>query len=127
MIRGSGKSPASTAAGRPLRLGAPVWLGRRSAATRSYPTLGSHREADVVVVGGGMTGAAVAAAFSAAGVEVVVLEAALVGRGSTAASTALLLQEPDVGLSDLGRRYGAAKARRIWRLSTRAVRDLVKT
>jgi 2-polyprenyl-6-methoxyphenol hydroxylase-like FAD-dependent oxidoreductase len=40
-----------------------------------------------VIVGGGMTGALVAEAFARAGASVIVLETALVGRGSTAASS----------------------------------------
>ena len=54
-----------------------------------------------------MTGATVATVFSRAGLRVAVLEAGLVAMGSTVASTALLLGEPDMGLIDLGRRYGA--------------------
>ena len=53
-----------------------------------------------------MTGALVAHAFASAGVSTVVLEAALAARGSTALSSALLLQEPDLGLSELQDRYG---------------------
>ena len=70
-----------------------------------------------------MTGATVATVFSRAGLRVAVLEAGLVAMGSTVASTALLLGEPDMGLIDLGRRYGARRARRIWELSGAATRD----
>ena len=110
-----------------LRAGRPLWLdlsSRRSAPI--CPVLAGHHEADVVIVGGGMTGSTVAAMFAAAGVRVALVEAALVGRGSTVASTALLLREPDLGLVDLTRRYGARRARRIWRLSSHAARDFVR-
>lgn len=70
-----------------------------------------------------MTGATIAAVFSRAGLRVAVLEAALIGMGSTVASTALLLREPDIGLTELSRRYGARRARRIWELSGGATRD----
>ena len=53
-----------------------------------------------------MTGALVAHAFASAGISTTVLEAALVGQGSTAASSALLLQEPDLELTELANRYG---------------------
>ena len=85
-----------------------------------------HNEADVVIVGGGMTGSTIAAMFAAAGVRVALVEAALIGCGSTVASTALLLREPDLGLGDLGRRYGARRARRIWQLSSAAACDFVR-
>ena len=74
-----------------------------------------------------MTGSTVAAVFAEAGVDVALVEATLVGRGSTAASTALLLREPDLGLRDLGRRYGAQKAHRIWQLSSEAAGEFAKT
>jgi glycine/D-amino acid oxidase-like deaminating enzyme len=82
---------------------------------------------DVVIVGGGLTGAAVAAEFAAAGVDVILLESALVARGSTSGSSALLLQEPDRGLPELTRLFGRSAASRIWALSRDAVRDLVAT
>jgi glycine/D-amino acid oxidase-like deaminating enzyme len=113
---------------RTLRLGRPVWLERDDRRqTQTYQSLSGHSEVEVVIVGGGMTGSTVASVFAKAGVRVGLVEAALVGRGSTAASTALLLREPDLGLTDLGRRYGAAKARRIWQLSEGAARDFVRT
>jgi glycine/D-amino acid oxidase-like deaminating enzyme len=49
------------------------------------------------------------------------------GRGSTAASTALLMQEPDEDFNRLARRYGRRPARRIWELSRRATRDFIST
>jgi glycine/D-amino acid oxidase-like deaminating enzyme len=111
-----------------LRLGQPVWLRRQGTGRRQiYPSLDGHCDVDVAIVGGGMTGSTVATIFAAAGVRVGLVEAAFVGRGSTAASTALLLQEPDKGLTDLGRRYGATAAARIWELSQVAARDFVKT
>jgi glycine/D-amino acid oxidase-like deaminating enzyme len=54
-----------------------------------------------------------------------VLEADRVGLGSTAASSALLLQEPDARLAALTDRHGARTARRLWRISHDAARDLI--
>ena len=74
-----------------------------------------------------MTGVSIALRFARAGVRAVVLETSRVGRGSTAASTALLMQEPDEDLRALARRYGAAAATRIWHLGRKAVRDFART
>jgi len=109
-----------------LRTGTPVWLDRHPRRQTLQSLKGQH-EVDVAIVGGGITGSTVAALFAGAGIRVGLVEAFLVGRGSTAASSALLLREPDLGLTELGRRYGAAKARRIWQLSTDAARDFVRT
>ncbi len=61
----------------------------------------------------------IAQAFAEHGIRVIVVEAARVGHGSTAASTALLMQEPDYDLEALSARYGARVARRIWQLQPR--------
>src|SRR4030095_13572772 len=60
-----------------------------------------------------------------AGIATVRLEADLVARGSTAASSALLLQEPDLELGQLADRYGVRASRRIWRVSLESVRQLI--
>ena len=106
---------------RDLHRGHPLWLVRRP--TRTYAALKANLDVDVAVVGGGSTGATTAAVFSGSGLRVAVLEAGLIGMGSTVASTALLLREPDKGLTELGRRCGSRRARRIWELSG-AAREL---
>jgi glycine/D-amino acid oxidase-like deaminating enzyme len=109
-----------------LRVGKPVWLrpGIRPPATH-YPALRGHHETEVAIVGAGMTGATIAEAFAGAGASVTVLEAGKGGRGSTAASTALLLQEPDYDLTSLARLHTAATARRMWRLSHESTRQFI--
>jgi glycine/D-amino acid oxidase-like deaminating enzyme len=111
-----------------LRINTPLWLGRDSIARHvRFPTLSKTLDVDIAIVGGGITGAALAWRFADAGVRVAVIEAAKIGRGSTAASTALLMQEPDTDLAELTRRYGRRRARRIWRLSLRATQDFIGT
>ena len=107
-----------------LRAGRPVWLTPGNVRRATYPALRGRHDAEVAIVGGGITGALAALTFAEAGVRVVLLEAARVGCGSTAASSALLLQEPDRGLHELTRRYGAAAARRLWQLSRESARGL---
>jgi glycine/D-amino acid oxidase-like deaminating enzyme len=80
-----------------------------------------------VIVGGGLTGALLAWRFAGAKVRVVLLEGELVGRGSTAANSALLMQEPDKDLGTLTKWYGQMAARRIWQLSRQATRDFIAT
>ena len=110
---------------RRLRVGRPLWLPHAATAEQRYPVLSGRHDTAVAVVGGGITGALVAHAFASAGISTTVLEAAHVGRGSTAASSALLLKEPDLGLTDLARRYGSRSSRRIWELSHQSVDQLV--
>jgi len=111
-----------------LRVNTPLWLARNSTPRHSrFPILTRELDVDVAIVGGGITGAALAWRFADAGARVALVEAAGVGRGSTAASTALLMQEPDTDLTELTRRYGWRRARRIWQLSFAATNDFVDT
>ena len=117
--------PSLSAPQRRLRAGRPLWLPDAARTTQRYPAFSGEHETEVAVVGGGITGALVAHAFASAGISTTVLEAASVARGSTAASSALLLQEPDLELSDLTKRYGLRRSRRIWELSHQSVDQLV--
>lgn len=111
-----------------LRSGIPLWLDRASARRHGrYPTHRGTLEVDVAIVGGGITGAIAAYLFSEAGIRVAVVEAKQCGLGSTAASTALLMQEPDKDFGDLAARYGFATARRIWNVLRGGTRDLIST
>jgi glycine/D-amino acid oxidase-like deaminating enzyme len=111
-----------------LRKGKTIWLKRpHSVEVTRFPTLRGHHDTSVAIVGGGMTGAMIAEAFANHGSPVIVVDAARPGHGSTAASTALLLQEPDEDVGALTARYGAATARRIWRISRRATDEFKAT
>jgi glycine/D-amino acid oxidase-like deaminating enzyme len=106
-----------------LRHGRPLWLDQR-APKRRYPKQRGTLEVDVVIVGGGITGAICAYLFADAGVRVALVESKLVGHGSTVASTALLMQEPDRDFSDLTELFGRAATREIWKSLARATRDV---
>ena len=110
---------------RRVRRGRPLWLPGAARAKQRYPTLSGPLDTTVAIVGGGMTGALVAHAFASAGIPTTLLEGALIGRGSTAASSALLLKEPDLELAELTKRYGSRHSRRIWELSRQSVEQLV--
>ncbi|ALW89558.1 NAD(P)/FAD-dependent oxidoreductase [Deinococcus actinosclerus] len=93
----------------------------------TYPPLGSDERADVLVIGAGITGALLAEALSAAGLDVVVTDLRDAAFGSTSASTALLQYEIDTNLVDLIPMTGQADAERAYHLCREAigmVRDL---
>ena len=110
---------------RRLRVGKSLWLSAAGRLQQRYPSLSGQHDTAVAVIGGGMTGALIAHAFASAGIATTVLESAFVGSGSTAASSALLLKEPDRELSQLTMRYGARASRRMWELSHQSVDQLV--
>ena len=83
-----------------------------------YPKHRGGDAADVVIIGGGLTGCATAYAFAAAGVQVVLLEADQIGHGGSGGSSGWLNDDPGTGLADLeplvGLR-GAKHALQSWR------------
>ena len=59
----------------------PLWLDRYPKSRRpSYPRFRGDLEADVVIVGGGLTGCVCAWSFAGAGVKTILLEADSIGR-----------------------------------------------
>ena len=84
----------------------------------SYPRYRGASTADVVVIGGGLTGCATAYALAAAGVKVTLIEAARIGCGSSGSASGWLNEDPGVGFADLGQSFGvrgAARAFQNWR------------
>ena len=103
---------------------APLWLDRFPKTRRpAHPRLRGELDADVVVVGGGLTGCACAASFAAAGIKVIVLEAERVGAASTAASTGLIREDFDASFEDTARALGLRAARMLWQGMRRASLD----
>ena len=92
----------------------------------AYRPPGGDLEADVVVIGGGITGALVAHALVSAGRDTIVLDRRDIGRGSTAASTALLQYELDRPLTELREIVGREDADRIYRACSDAIGQLAR-
>jgi len=78
----------------------------------SYPSLKQDEVCDVIILGGGITGAFMAHALTQEGLRVVLLDKRDVATGSTSASTALLQYEIDVPLCELIEKTSRADAER---------------
>lgn len=92
----------------------------------NYPMLEQNLRCDVLVVGGGITGALCAHAFATAGLDVAVVEARSVATASTSASAALLQYEIDTPLHVLAEKIGEAGAARSYLLCAAAVGELLE-
>jgi glycine/D-amino acid oxidase-like deaminating enzyme len=111
-----------------LRLGSSIWLDEtRPSREPATTSLDTDLSADVVIVGGGLTGAVIAHTCVASGLSTVVLEAEQLARGSTSANTGLLVYEPDELFTSLAARYGSDAALRVWHRSREAASSLVDT
>jgi glycine/D-amino acid oxidase-like deaminating enzyme len=104
---------------------APLWLERSPKSRRPvHPTLRGDLESDVVIVGGGLTGCACAASFSAAGVKAVLLEADRIGTGATAGSMGVIREDFDASFQDTASAHGLRAARALWQGLRRASLDM---
>jgi glycine/D-amino acid oxidase-like deaminating enzyme len=86
--------------------------------------VGENIKCDALIVGGGITGSLVAERLTRQGLDVVIIDRELPGRGSTAASTSMLLWEIDRSLNELTQLYGFERASRAYTASLHAVAAL---
>lgn len=80
----------------------------------AYPRHRGDRAADVVIIGAGITGCAVAYACAAAGLDTLLLEAERIGQGSTGRSAGLLAPDPGPPFLDVVAAHGLRDARRVF-------------
>ena len=106
-----------------LKSGYPFWAVKNGL-MQAFPKLTREVSCDVVVVGGGITGALIAHELGCHGHDVVVVERRDIGWGSSAASTALLQYEIDTHLTELSEIVGEAEAVKAYRGCAQAIRDI---
>jgi glycine/D-amino acid oxidase-like deaminating enzyme len=80
-----------------------------------------------VVVGGGLTGCAIAYAFASTGVSTVLIEEERIASGSTAASSGLLRPDPAASFREAAQQYGLRDARTLWQATRRSALDFAAT
>ena len=103
-----------------VRSGSPFWP-LKDGLPFSYSSLKENLTCDVAVVGGGLCGSMIAYHLGEAGADAVVLDKRRIGLGSTSASTALVLYEVDMHLSDLITLRGEKSAVRAYKLGLEAI------
>jgi glycine/D-amino acid oxidase-like deaminating enzyme len=105
-----------------LRGGRSPWFTRSDQPLR--PAVRENLKCDALVVGAGITGSLVAERLTRQGLDVIIVDREWPGRGSTAASTSMLLWEIDRPLTQLTEAYGFEHAARAYRASLHAVAGL---
>jgi glycine/D-amino acid oxidase-like deaminating enzyme len=88
-----------------LRSKEPYWL-LKNGIINSYPSLQKDKSCDVLIVGGGITGALMGYQFSKEGYKTILIDKRDVSLGSTSASTSLLQYELDEPLHSLLEKVG---------------------
>jgi glycine/D-amino acid oxidase-like deaminating enzyme len=105
-----------------LRGGRSPWFAKAHHAVR--PDVAKNIKCDALIVGAGITGSMIAERLTRQGMDVVIVDRERPGRGSTAASTSMLLWEIDCSLAQLTEIYGFDRASRAYHASLRAVAGL---
>ncbi|MFI5421126.1 MAG: NAD(P)/FAD-dependent oxidoreductase, partial [Nitrososphaerales archaeon] len=108
-----------------LRSSGPFWP-IKDGLVSSYPSLNSNLSCEVAIIGGGLCGAFVAYYLARAGIDTILLDKRDIAAGSTSASTALVMYEIDVLLSDLIKIRGEAEAVRSYKLCDQATNKIEK-
>ncbi len=106
-----------------IRSNQPFWL-QKNGLVKSYPSLQENITTDVLIVGGGITGALMAYRLLNEGKKVCVIDKRDVGSGSTAASTAMLQYEIDVPLHKLIEQRGLTPAVSSYKEGVKAIKVL---
>jgi len=106
-----------------LSSGYPFWL-IKNGLPFNYPKLEQSLKTEVIILGGGISGALAAYYLVNAGIKCVVLDARTIGLGSTCASTSLLQYEIDTPLSQLKNLVGLEKALRSYHLCAEAIETI---
>jgi glycine/D-amino acid oxidase-like deaminating enzyme len=108
-----------------LVAGYPYWL-IKSGLPHQYPKLLENKKCDVVIIGGGISGALTAYYCIRAGIDCILVDGRTIGLGSTCASTSLLQYELDIPLFKLKKMVGEYKAVRSYQLCGEAIDKLIE-
>jgi glycine/D-amino acid oxidase-like deaminating enzyme len=97
------------------------WAERTPTSRRSSrPALRGDHHADVVVIGGGLTGCTAAYVLAAGGLKVVLVEAERLAGGSTGGSLGTIVPQPDAGFRAVDGTAGRRTARTAWKEARRS-------
>lgn len=108
-----------------LRTFESFWL-LKNGLLHTYPSLQENFSTEILVVGGGITGALISDALLDEGFEVAIIDKRDIGQGSTSATTSMLQYEIDVPLYELSKMIGEKNAALCYREGITAINDLEK-
>jgi glycine/D-amino acid oxidase-like deaminating enzyme len=106
------------------RYGVSPWIHQFPNSRRpDFPRFRGEHATDVAIVGGGMTGCAIAYTCASAGLRTVVLDANRIGQGSSGRGSGMLLPDPGPSFRDVVAAHGLRAARRAFKAWRSGARD----
>jgi glycine/D-amino acid oxidase-like deaminating enzyme len=90
----------------------------------SYPSLQQNTKTDIVVIGGGITGALTSHALMEKGYKVLLIDKRDIAQGSSSATTSMLQYEIDVPLCELAEMIGEDAAAACYKAGIKAINKL---
>lgn len=90
----------------------------------SYPSLQENLETEILVIGGGITGALISHALMEAGHQVMLIDKRDIAMGSSSATTSMLQYEVDVPLYELAEMIGEEGAVKCYKAGVEAIHNL---
>ncbi|UQB67518.1 NAD(P)/FAD-dependent oxidoreductase [Epilithonimonas zeae] len=103
----------------------PFWLVK-DGLKNSYPSLRENIETEILIIGGGITGALLAHQMIKDGYKTVLVDRREIGNGSTSATTSMLQYEIDVPLFELSKMIGRKGAEKSYWACYNSIDDLQK-
>jgi glycine/D-amino acid oxidase-like deaminating enzyme len=103
----------------------PFWMIKEGV-INSFPTLTDNHKTDVLIIGGGITGALIAHRLVKEGLKVTVIDKRHIAHGSTSASTSMLQYEIDVPLFKLSKDIGEKAATKAYKLCAEGIDKLAE-
>jgi glycine/D-amino acid oxidase-like deaminating enzyme len=92
----------------------------------SYPSLQKNMESEIVVIGGGITGALTSHALMEKGYKVMLIDKRDIAQGSSSATTSMLQYEIDIPLYQLAEMIGETAAAACYKAGIKAIKKLSK-
>ena len=93
---------------------------------KKFPQLSGDLAADVIVIGGGVTGASAAYHLAKAGKKVALLEAETVAHGASGKNFGMLVRGTEHDFTEAKQAFGPRKAAAIWRQTQRVIAEIKK-
>ncbi|MBZ4663193.1 MAG: putative oxidoreductase [Caloramator sp.] len=101
----------------------PIWTNKNPVLNK-YTYLSKNEDCDILIIGGGITGAILSYYLSFLGKKIILVDKNIIGYGSTSASTSILQYEVDFDILELEKKIGIVNALKAYKANEAAVYEI---